>query len=335
MNKLLSICIPSYNMEQYLNRCVDSMLVDEVLDRLEIIIVNDGSKDGTLAIANDYKQRYPQSVVVIDKPNGHYGSCINASLKVATGKYFRIVDADDWVDSQALATLVHKLSELDVDCVCTKYTECRTGVGNTVSVINDVPADVVLDLNEFSVPECCHKMHSLTYATDLLRRIDYHQTEGICYTDTQYVYFPLSCARDFYFIDISLYQYFLGRDDQSMAPVVLVKNNDQYIKIVKSIQEYHQGNHPFNANEKYIWSCMLGSVLEMSVPYYILFLDYNKTKEDVFRSAMAELRKQGSLHYHDVWSQNVLRIVDLWYSTGKLSKWWLLPIKFLKRRQIH
>ena len=98
----MSICIPSYNMEQYLSRCVDSMLVDEVLDQLEIIIVNDGSKDGTLAIANDYKQRYPQSVVVIDKPNGHYGSCINASLKVATGKYFRIVDADDWVDSQWL-----------------------------------------------------------------------------------------------------------------------------------------------------------------------------------------------------------------------------------------
>ena len=84
MSKLLSICIPSYNMEQYLHRCVDSMLVDEVLEQLEIIIVNDGSKDSTLAIANDYKQRYPQSVVVIDKPNGHYGSCINASLKIAT-----------------------------------------------------------------------------------------------------------------------------------------------------------------------------------------------------------------------------------------------------------
>ena len=121
MSKVLSICIPSYNMEKYLNRCVDSMLVEEVLDQLEIIIVNDGSKDGTLAIANDYKQRYPQSVVVIDKPNGHYGSCINASLKVATGKYFRTVDADDWVDSKALVEFVHTLSKIDVDCVCTKY----------------------------------------------------------------------------------------------------------------------------------------------------------------------------------------------------------------------
>ena len=334
MSKLLSICIPSYNMEQYLHRCVDSMLVDEVLEQLEIIIVNDGSKDSTLAIANDYKQRYPQSVVVIDKPNGHYGSCINASLKIATGKYFRIVDADDWVDSQALLHFVRKLNDLDVDCVCTRYTECRAGVGNNVISLNGVPANVVLDLNVFTVPECCHKMHSLTYATDLLRRIGYRQTEGICYTDTEYVYFPLSCARSFYFIELSLYQYFLGRDDQSMAPAVLLKNNDQYIKIVNSIQSFHNGEHPFNGNEKHIWSCMLSSVLEMSVPYYVLFLDYNNTKEQLFRSAMKELRQQRLLHYHDVWSQNVLRVVNLWYSTGALSRLWLLPIKYLKRKQL-
>ena len=334
MNKVLSICIPSYNMEQFLQRCVDSMLMEEVLDQLEIIIVNDGSKDRTLEIANDYKERYPQSVVVIDKPNGHYGSCINASLKIASGKYFRIVDADDWVDSRALVEFVHKLNELDVDCVCAKYTECRAGVGDNVLVVNGVPADVVLDMNEFIVPECCHKMHSLTYATDLLRRIDYRQTEGICYTDTEYVYFPLSCAKNFYFIDISLYQYFLGRDDQSMAPGVLVKNNDQYIKIVNSIQSFHKGDHPFNGNEKHIWSCMLGSVLEMSVPYYVLFLDYNKTKEDLFRGSMKELQQQGLLHYHDVWSPTVYRIVDLWCSTGSLSRLWLLPIKYLKRKQL-
>ena len=109
MSKVLSVCVPSYNMEKYLNRCIDSFLVPEVLDRLELIIVNDGSTDKTLSIANDYKARYPQTIVVIDKPNGHYGSCVNASLKVATGKYFRIVDADDWVDSKAMVEFVHAL----------------------------------------------------------------------------------------------------------------------------------------------------------------------------------------------------------------------------------
>ena len=77
MSKVLSVCVPSYNMEKYLNRCIDSFLVPEVLDQLEIIIVNDGSTDGTLSIANEYKTKYPQSIVVIDKPNGHYGSCVN------------------------------------------------------------------------------------------------------------------------------------------------------------------------------------------------------------------------------------------------------------------
>ena len=94
--KVLSLCIPSYNMEAYLGRCVDSLLAEEVIDKLEIIIVNDGSKDRTLEIANAYRDRYPQSVVVVDKPNGHYGSTVNAALKVATGRYFRLLDADDW-----------------------------------------------------------------------------------------------------------------------------------------------------------------------------------------------------------------------------------------------
>ena len=110
-------------MEKYLNRCVDSLLALDILDDIEIIIVNDGSKDATLSIANQYKVQYPNSVVVIDKPNGHYGSTVNAALKVATGKYFRILDADDWFDTEAFVVFVNKLKDIDVDCVYTNFSE--------------------------------------------------------------------------------------------------------------------------------------------------------------------------------------------------------------------
>ena len=335
MKKILSICIPSYNMEEYLPRCVDSMIIDEVLEQLEIIIVNDGSKDATLSIANEYKTRYPGSVVVIDKPNGHYGSCINASLKVATGKYFRIVDADDWVDNKALVELVHKLEELDVDSVCTKYAECWIGKEKKDIEIVGMPANEVLDLNQFILPvDCCH-MHCLTYRTELLREIDYQQTEGVCYTDTEYVYFPLSCSRNFYFLDITLYQYFLGREGQSVAMNEFMKNNSHYIKIVNSIQAFHHGDHPFNKNEKSIWACMLSNVIEMSVLLYVLYMDYDHTKEKVFRPAMKELRQQNLLHYSDgMWSQNDLRVANLWCDTGSLSRLLLVPVKIYKRRGI-
>lgn len=331
MSKLLSICIPSYNMEQLLGRCVDSMLVDEVLDRLEIIIVNDGSKDGTLSIANEYKSRYPGSVVVIDKPNGHYGSCINASLKIATGKYFRIVDADDWVDSQALVTLVRKMDELDVDCICTKYAIQKEGEDHPTAQPIDAVFDTVLDLNQYKLPIGCFHMHCLTYKTELLRKIGYVQTEGVCYTDTEYLYVPLSCAENIYFMDIAVYQYLLDRGGQSMSRDQLVKNNGHFLKVMKSISNWHQAKLPFNSNEPHIWSFAQSNLIEWAAVIYLFYLEYDKEKETVLRSSIAELRREGLLRFNGFWSKMRMAVFNLWYYSGSLSKYIIQPFRKLKR----
>lgn len=328
MSKLLSICIPSYNMEQYLSRCVDSMLVDEVLDQLEIIIVNDGSKDGTLAIANDYKQRYPQSVVVIDKPNGHYGSCINASLKVATGKYFRIVDADDWVDSQALAQLVTKLNDLDVDCVCTKFAIQKEGVSHPTAMRIDAQFDTVLDLNQYKLPVDCFHMHCLTYKIELLKRIGYKQTEGVCYTDLEYVYAPLSCARNIFFIDITLYQYLLGREGQTVDNREVINNYNHFIRVLESLDRVRKFNLPFNVNEPSICSFVMSNVVEVASMIYISNYDYDVAKEKLFRRVIADMNRSDLLKFSDLWSKNRIAILKLWYYSGtKLSKYIIKPFK--------
>ena len=94
MEKILTIVIPTYNMQDYLHRCLDSLIVpEEQMKHLEVLVVNDGSKDNSSAIAHEYQNKYPDTFRVIDKDNGHYGSCVNAALKIATGKYFRLVDA--------------------------------------------------------------------------------------------------------------------------------------------------------------------------------------------------------------------------------------------------
>lgn len=326
MSKILSICIPSYNMEEYLHRCVDSMLVEEVLDQLEIIIVNDGSKDGTLSIANDYKERHPQSVVVIDKPNGHYGSCINAALKVATGKYFRIVDADDWVDSNALVELIGVLNTLDVDCVCTNFS-FRYPNGSRVEQLN-VKYNEVFDLNHFDVPHECLRMHNLTFATELLHRIDYSQSEGVCYTDMEYVYFPLSCSQSIYFLDVSLYQYFLGRDGQSVDFNVLVKNNDHYLKVIKKIELVHNSDLPFNENEPMIYSAVLEfSMLSFALPHYILYYKYDEEKEKLYRRVYSGLVREGILRFPRIYGSNKVRMIQLWYKSGKLSRYLMAPFR--------
>lgn len=241
-DKILSITIPTYNMEAYLGRCLDSMVnASKVLDRLEIIVVNDGSNDRSLDIANTYKERFPESVIVIDKPNGNYGSCVNAALQVATGKYFRIVDADDWVDSDGLCALTSKLDGIDVDIVMTGYTKVFAD-GKTEKHIPEskIKEEVLcyespnlgdLDTRDFV-------MHSITINRSLLLKIGYTQTEGISYTDTEYVYYPLMKANTIIFFDLYIYNYFIGRDGQTISISSQSKHSyDRYKIVVRMISE--------------------------------------------------------------------------------------------------
>ncbi len=115
MEKLLTIVVPTYNMENYLNRCLDSVIVDDILDRVQVLIVNDGSTDSSSEIAHEYERKYPNSIQVIDKDNGNYGSCMNVGLSIAQGKYFRYLDPDDWFDTNNFELFVKELENTNAD----------------------------------------------------------------------------------------------------------------------------------------------------------------------------------------------------------------------------
>ena len=126
MDKILTISVAAYNSEGWLTRCLDSFVIDEVMDKLEVIIVNDGSTDGTHDIASEYCSRYPDVFRLIDKKNSGHGSTINTSLKAATGKYYKLVDSDDWVEKAGLIKLVHALEKTDADLVLNPFYEVET-----------------------------------------------------------------------------------------------------------------------------------------------------------------------------------------------------------------
>lgn len=133
--KILSVVIPTYNMEEFLSRCLETLIVDEKkLTRLEVLVINDGSKDSSLQIANKYHAIYPETIKVIDKENGNYGSCINRGLKEATGKYFRILDADDTFNKNALSKLLEVLDSSDDEMIITNYTYVYDTTGSVISV---------------------------------------------------------------------------------------------------------------------------------------------------------------------------------------------------------
>ena len=98
--KYISFAIPCYNSEAYMEKAINSILVGG--EDVEIIVVNDGSKDGTQEIAERYQEKYPTIVKAVAKPNGGHGDAVNCGLEHATGKYFKVVDSDDWVDEEAL-----------------------------------------------------------------------------------------------------------------------------------------------------------------------------------------------------------------------------------------
>ena len=191
--KLLSLVVPTYNMEKYIARCLDTVTDAIVPSTLEVIVVNDGSKDKSLEIIRSYEKKRPDIITVIDKANGHYGSCINAALAIAKGKYFRMLDADDWFDTKALVELLRRLETCDTDLFVTLRTEYRVKKNGSVDIkkfpFNTVEYNKVYQMQEFEIePHVVGRefnMHSMAYKTEILRKVGLKHIEGICYTDIQ------------------------------------------------------------------------------------------------------------------------------------------------------
>lgn len=234
-------------METLLPRCLDSLLATDALDRLEAIVVNDGSKDGSLAIANGYKERFPDTVTVIDKPNGNYGSTINAALPVAQGKYIRILDSDDWVRSDSLILFLDALENLDSDMVITHFTVLHEGGGKELTKYNDYGREPFDYGKTYNLDDVLKEgyikyflMHGLTYRTQLLRNMGYRQTEGISYTDTEWCCYPVFKAQTITFLNIDLYQYNMAREGQTMDPKVISRSLTQMEKMIRQLIGFYE-----------------------------------------------------------------------------------------------
>lgn len=224
--KILTILIPSYNMEHYLPQCLDSMLADGAHDALEILVVNDGSKDGTLRIAQEYASKYPATVRIIDKENGNYGSCVNRGLSEAQGKYVKVVDADDSVDKQIFSSFVQFLTETDADLVLSDFVRVDEQGLKTKQTTFPFPTGRSLPMNEVcDTPAFLDmEMHAVTYRTQCLRELHYRQTEGISYTDQQWIFLPMSAVQRVAYFPHTIYRYLVGRTGQTMDADVKLRH---------------------------------------------------------------------------------------------------------------
>lgn len=248
--KQLSVVIPAYNAEAFLERCLESLLETEHRTETELIIVNDGSTDGTAALADRYAFSHPDIVSVIHKENGGHGSAINAGIRNATGTYFKVVDSDDWVDAENYNRFLEKLKLLDCDLVATPFTcvyEKNAQIDRTTDRIvlraieggRHVPFGKVLDFETYA--EKLHiRMHQWTIRTELLKANNITLTEHSYYVDMQYILYPVPWIKSFCILDEPVYCYRLGNEGQSVAVKNMQKNREQHKKVLSSLVDFYR-----------------------------------------------------------------------------------------------
>ena len=216
-DKVLTISIAAYNVEKYLKTTLDSLLTDaETLGKMEVLIIDDGSKDGTEKLAQRYAEQYPASFFVISKENGGWGSAVNCGIQNAHGKYFRLLDGDDWYMTENLPEYIRYLEAIDVDIVVSPYKLVyeKNGKEEIISR-HTLSCNQVYRLEEQKVEELYNM--ELTVRTMLLQ--DNHVTisEKVFYTDNEFVFLSLIYASTIARFGEKIYCYRIGVAGQSIS----------------------------------------------------------------------------------------------------------------------
>lgn len=231
-------------MEKYISKCLDSLIIPS-MDKLDVVVVNDGSKDRSSEIAHDYEKKFPESIRVLDKENGNYGSCINAALPTLKGKYVKILDADDTFDTKNFEEFVNILSDCDADLVLSDY-ETINEQGEITRVFKNLNIPPLKKIEEAYINKINHgflaAMHAFTYKVSIFKGLNYHQSEGISYTDTEWIYYPIINCHSLFYIPLIVYKYLVGREGQTMERATWNKRLPQFIEIVKKMINFFHFN---------------------------------------------------------------------------------------------
>lgn len=252
---ILSVAVPSYNVEKYLDKCLTSFSDGRFCGKVDVMIVNDGSVDSTPQIAEKYVEKYPDIFRLINKKNGGHGSAVNCGIENAKGKYFRIVDGDDWVDTENTAKLLDILENTDADLVVDEKSEVDMATGK--ETFCPLPGGVEFG-KEYLFEDICDKndictyimLHTLSVKTELLHKNNIRLLEKIFYVDIEFIIKATVEAKTALFTDLAVYKYLVGNANQSMNCKNLVKNYSHHEKVTKEIVRFGLERNPANEHIK-------------------------------------------------------------------------------------
>lgn len=242
MGKLLTISIAAYHVEKYLPECLDSFVLPEYTDELEVLVINDGSGEEINKVFSAYGEKYPRIFRLIDKENGGHGSTINTGIQEAQGKYFKSVDGDDCVYKEGLRLLLEYLKNTQADMIVTDYEtfDDISGEiqGHFSSAFPGRKAGQLYEFDEVS-EDIFVNMHAVTFRTELLKNMGRLLDEHCFYVDAQYRLYPIPYITKAAFLNANVYRYRLGRQDQSMAIRSMQKNCSQHERVLESLLQFY------------------------------------------------------------------------------------------------
>ena len=251
MQKTITFGIPCYNAAEYMDHCVETILEGtNYAEDVQIVIVDDGSnKDNTLEKAEAWAAKYPTIVKAVHQENGGHGLAVMKALENADGIYFRNVDSDDWVDSDAATALLMQLrsfieTDNPVDLVISNYVyeHVEDNTQNFVDYRKVLPVGRVFgwdEIGHFALAQYL-LIHSLTYRTSVLRAANLQMPPHTFYVDNIYAYVPFPLCEKIFYLDVDLYRYFIGRNDQSVNETVLTSRIDHYWRVARVMRDaYH------------------------------------------------------------------------------------------------
>lgn len=246
-DKVLTICVPSYNVEETLDRALYSFVSCGHAELLDVLVVNDGSSDRTKEIGRLYEDKYPGIIKLVDKENGGHGSTINTAIELARGKYFRVVDGDDWLEPKELGKLLLKLKSMEengekVDLVSSDYAQIdmTTGGINRIKMKKGILSyDKVYDIDKVDISDQYFSIHSITYRTEVLRQSELRLSEHAFYVDVEYQMLTLPWVKTILFTAGELYRYSVGNSGQSISKTSFVKRYDNHDRVMRRVIDFY------------------------------------------------------------------------------------------------
>ena len=321
--KTLSVSIAAYNIEKFIDNTLENLCMKDVIDDLEIIIVNDGSKDNTLSVVKEYQDKYPNSIRVIDKENGGYGSTINASMAVAQGKYYKLLDGDDWYDYENLKKLLSFLKSSDIDLIVTPHIQVVDETGEKIETkpFGDELLNKKISYKDYPIGQrIC--MHQACFKTSAIQNKDIKISEHCFYTDVEYLLKCMSKCDTIEYVDYPVYMYRIGLDEQSMSVEGMRKHYKDAVTSYKELMRFRNED----VNEGYFNSYLDDAMISLGRYYLNMFFILDKDKKQEYIDFDKSIKDNAS----DIYDKTASRTINTMRKTN--NRFYGLMCLYVKRK---